>query len=358
MPIERWSTTQVLALAPDASSARAAQAVSGATKWEASGQAGDLIWGLCRGSGKQPYQVCVDLSEPAYRCSCPSRKFPCKHALGLMLMWSAGGAPEGEEPGWVGEWRASRAARASRPAPAKRAQPSEATTQRRADRVASGLEDLDRWLLDQVAHGLAAAERSGYGPYEAVGARLVVGQAPGAANAVRRLGRIAGVGPHWADRLLGELALLRLLVSAYGRVGELPAPLAATVRSRVGIPVPTEEVLSTPRLRDHWLVLGHADVADDRLVTRRTWLRGAASGRFALLLAFAPPGQALATDTVPGTVIDADLCWYPGALPMRAVIAERHSASEGVGAAAFSQQRREPGRSAEAAAAGKTAPQG
>ncbi|GLI02877.1 SWIM zinc finger family protein [Phytohabitans aurantiacus] len=354
MPIERWSTTQVLALAPDASSARGAQGVSGAAKWEASGRAGDLIWGLCRGSGKQPYQVCVDLSEPAYRCSCPSRKFPCKHALGLMLMWSAGGALEGEEPGWVGEWRASRAARASRPAPAKRAQPSEATTQRRADRIASGLEDLDRWLLDQVAHGLAAAERSGYGPYEAVAARLVDAQAPGAANAVRRLGRVAGVGQHWADRLLGELALLRLLVSAYGRVGELPEPLAATVRSRVGIPVSTEEVLRTPRLRDHWHVLGHADVADDRLVTRRTWLRGAASGRFALLLAFAPPGQALPADTVPGTVIDAELCWYPGALPLRAVIAERHGTSEGVGAAAPSGASRpsEPGNTVREALAG------
>lgn len=314
----------MLALAPDASSARAAQGLGAATKWEASGQAGDLLWGLCKGSGKQPYQVCVDLSEPAYRCSCPSRKFPCKHALGLMLVWSAGGAPEGAEPEWVGEWRAARAARASRPAPAKRAQTSEAAVQRRADRVAAGLDDLDRWLLDQVAHGLAGAERSGYGPYEAVAARLVDAQAPGAANAVRRLGRIAGVGAHWADRLLGELAMLRLLVTAYGRVGELPAPLAATVRSRVGIPVSTEEVLATPRVRDHWHVLGHVDVADDRLVTRRTWLRGAASGRFALLLAFAPPGQSLPADTVPGSVVDAELCWYPGALPMRAIMADRH----------------------------------
>ncbi|GAA4679200.1 hypothetical protein GCM10023263_13020 [Phytohabitans rumicis] len=314
----------MIALAPDASSARAGQGASAATKWESAGWGGDLLWGLCRGSGKHPYQVCVDLSEPAYRCSCPSRKFPCKHALGLMLLWSAGGAPEAEAPDWVDEWHAARAAKPRR-APVKKGQPSEAAAGKRADRVAAGMQELDRWLLDQISHGLAGAERSGYGPYEAMAARLVDAQAPGAANAVRRLGRIAGVGAQWADRLLGELALLRLLVAAYGRVGELPDPLAATVRSRVGIPVPTEEVLAGPPLRDRWHVLGQVELADDRLITRRTWLRGTDSGRFALLLAFAPPGQALPADTVPGTAIDADLCWYPGALPMRAVFAHRHA---------------------------------
>ncbi|MDQ7906819.1 SWIM zinc finger family protein [Phytohabitans sp. ZYX-F-186] len=328
MPIERWSTAQVLALAPDASSSRAAQGVSAATKWEAAGRDGDVLWGLCRGSGKHPYQACVDLTEPAYRCSCPSRKFPCKHALGLMLMWAAGGAPDAAAPDWVAEWRAARSSR-SRPAAAPKGPPDEAAARKRAeqraDRITAGLDELDRWLTDQVAHGLAGAERSGYGPYEAMAARLVDAQAPGAANAVRRLGRVAGVGQHWADRLLGELALLRLLVAAYGRLGELPAPLAATVRSRVGIPVPSEEVLAGPRVRDRWYVLGQVDLADERLATRRTWLHGEESGRFALLLTFVPIGQAFPADAVPGMILDADLCWHPGNLPMRALVAQRHA---------------------------------
>ncbi|MFC0533050.1 SWIM zinc finger family protein [Phytohabitans kaempferiae] len=336
MPIERWSTAQVVALAPDASSARAAQGVSAATKWEAAGRDGDVLWGLCRGSGKNPYQACVDLTEPAYRCSCPSRKFPCKHALGLMLMWAAGGAPDTPAPEWVTEWRASREARATRAAaatptvPRGSADPDAARkrAEQRADRVAAGMDELDRWLTDQVAQGLAGAERLGYGPYEAMAARLVDAQAPGAANAVRRLARIAGVGKHWPDRLLGELAMLRLLVASHARLDELPEPLAATVRSRVGIPVPTEDVLAGSRLRDRWHVLGQVDLADERLATRRTWLHGTESGRFALLLSFAPIGQAFAADLVPGTLVDADLCWYPGNLPMRALIAERHGSSQ------------------------------
>jgi hypothetical protein len=341
VPIERWSTAQVLALAPDPSSARAAQGVSAATKWEVAGRDDDVLWGLCRGSGKRPYQACVDLTEPAYRCSCPSRKFPCKHALGLMLMWAAGGAPDAPAPDWVAEWRASRATRVARTpaaaaAPRGSADPEAARkrAEQRADRIAAGMDELGLWLADQVAHGLAGAERSGYGPYEAMAARLVDAQAPGAANAVRRLGRIAGVGQHWADRLLGELALLRLLVASHARLEELPAPLAATVRSRVGVPVPTEEVLAGPRLRDRWHVLGQIDLADERLATRRTWLHGEESGRFALLLTFAPIGQAFPADTVPGTIVDADLCWYPGNLPMRALVAERHGTAQPEGAPA------------------------
>ncbi|GAA4144453.1 hypothetical protein GCM10022251_03910 [Phytohabitans flavus] len=325
----------MLALAPDASSSRAAQGVSAPARWEVVGLDGDVLWGLCRGSGRLPYQACVDLTEPAYRCSCPSRKFPCKHALGLMLMWATGSVPDAAAPDWVEEWRASRAARAARTpatpaAPRGSADPEAARkrAEQRADRIAAGLDELDRWLTDQVTHGLAGAERSGYGPYEAVAARLVDAQAPGAANAVRRLGRIAGVGQHWPDRLLGELAQLRLLVAAYARVDELPAPLAATVRSRVGIPVPTDEVLAGQRVRDRWYVLGQVDLADERLATRRTLLHGEESGRFALLLTFAPIGQAFSVEAVPGTIVDADLCWYPGNFPMRALVAERYGTSQ------------------------------
>ncbi|MWC29831.1 SWIM zinc finger family protein [Paenibacillus sp. MMS18-CY102] len=46
-----------------------------------------LIFGECKGSGKEPYLCSVDFlrpETPVFRCSCPSRQFPCKHALGLL----------------------------------------------------------------------------------------------------------------------------------------------------------------------------------------------------------------------------------------------------------------------------------
>jgi hypothetical protein len=325
----RWSAEQVLALAPDASSQKAGRSLGTARPWQGTGHSADppIVWGLCQGSGKTPYQACVDLTEPAYRCSCPSRKFPCKHALGLLLLWSAGEVPPGEAPDWVTDWQASRTERkekadqrATRPKVERSTDPK--TAQRRADRVDAGLRELDRWLTDQVRQGLAGASRAGYAHWDTMAARLVDAQAPGVASSVRRLASAAGA----PEQLLTELSLIRLLLRGYQRVAELPDDLAATVRSRVGFPVATEDVLAGVRFRDEWAVLGLRDEGDERLTVRRVWLRGAATGRVALVLSFAAVGQTLAADLIPGTTVDADLAFYPGALPLRALVAERYSA--------------------------------
>lgn len=49
--------------------------------------------GECKGSGKNPYTVSADFIDeehPVYRCSCPSRQFPCKHCLGLLYEMMSG----------------------------------------------------------------------------------------------------------------------------------------------------------------------------------------------------------------------------------------------------------------------------
>jgi hypothetical protein len=333
VPLERWSPAQVAALAPDPAALKGARTVAAASHWPASGRFQDVLWGLCRGSGKAPYQVAVDLDGPAYKCTCPSRKFPCKHALGLMLLWAeGGGAHPADPPAWVAEWQATRASRVKAAATRASGPPDPAAAakraQQRSERVASGVAELRQWLDDQVQQGLAGFTASGHQPFEAMAARLVDAQAPAAAASVRRLGSIAGVGPQWADRLLGELGLLRLLVSAYERVDTLPDPLAATVRTRIGFPVASDDVLAGPRVRDRWQVLGQVDSDDGMLMSRRVWLRGEGTGRFALVLTFAAAGQSLGSDLLAGTELNADLCFYPGALPMRALVAERISAAE------------------------------
>jgi SWIM zinc finger len=54
----------------------------------------ETLWfGQCQGSGKTPYLCSADFSvadKPVYRCTCPSRQFPCKHALGLLYSIAAG----------------------------------------------------------------------------------------------------------------------------------------------------------------------------------------------------------------------------------------------------------------------------
>lgn len=329
MPVERWSAAQVETLAPDASSVKAARALSASAAWSATGRLDDILWGQCRN-----YQVCVDLTGPAFKCSCPSRKIPCKHALGLLLLWAESDVADAPAAGFAREWQAARAARAAvKPKSAGVPDPAAAAkrVEQRAERVAGGMAELRRWLDDQIRQGLAGAQRGGHQPFEAMAARLVDAQAPAAAGAVRRLGSIAGIGPQWADRLLGELALLRLLVSGYDRLADLPPELAATVRSRIGFPVATDEVLAGPRVADRWQVLGQVESDDGALTTRRTWLRGSAGRRFALVLSFAAPGQPMIADLVPGTEFRGELTFYPGAAPLRALVAERVSAAEPFG---------------------------
>lgn len=52
-----------------------------------------LLFGTCKGSGANPYSVSADFQNPdnpVFRCSCPSRQFPCKHGLALIFEYLAG----------------------------------------------------------------------------------------------------------------------------------------------------------------------------------------------------------------------------------------------------------------------------
>jgi len=52
-----------------------------------------LWFGQCQGSGKTPYLCSADFAvpeKPVYRCTCPSRQFPCKHSLGLLYALADG----------------------------------------------------------------------------------------------------------------------------------------------------------------------------------------------------------------------------------------------------------------------------
>src|SRR4051812_47929336 len=106
--MEGWTSQRVLALAPDPASAKAGQGLATARKWASLGFDGRAAWGECQGSGAKPYQVQVDLAEPAFKCSCPSRKFPCKHGIGLMLLFASDAFARGARPAWVEQWLAGR----------------------------------------------------------------------------------------------------------------------------------------------------------------------------------------------------------------------------------------------------------
>ena len=332
---DRWTSEHVLSLAPDASSRKAATKLSGPAPWSATGSDDTAVWGECKGSGSTPYRTAVELTGPAFQCSCPSHKFPCKHALALLLLWSAAGTGRAAAPDWATAWLEARQERAQKSAArtAVAAVPDESAAAaaakrlvRRSERVAAGAVELEARLADQVRAGLADAPDQGGAAWGAVAARMVDAQAPGLAARVRELGAVPASGPGWPSRLLEEYGLLHLLASGYSRVDSLPEPLAATVRSRVGFTVDAAEVLRGPLVRDRWLVLGSKDAADERLTTRRIWLRGHSTGHSALLLSFGRPGTAPELALPTGLLLDAELAFHPGARPLRAALGTRFSA--------------------------------
>jgi hypothetical protein len=287
-----------------------------------------VLWGECKGSAARPYQAAVDLSGPAYKCSCPSRKIPCKHALALLLLWSAGAVPAGTAPQWAAAWLDARAARAAATAVAagRSAEPADPAAaarraQQREGRVLAGMDELDRWLCDQARHGLAATPRAGYRHWDAIAARMIDAQAPGVAERLRSLVAVPHSGAGWESRLLEEYALLRLLATAYRGHDALPEPLAATVRYRIGFTVRQADVLTQgEHVTDRWQVLARRDVESERIRTRRTWLCGHDTGRHALVLSFAAAGESFDGSLTVGTDAKAELAFYPGALPLRALV--------------------------------------
>jgi hypothetical protein len=345
MPLH-WTTEQVLALAPDPASVKAGKDLAGQRKkWANLGQDERAAWGECQGSGSKPYQTKIDLSEPAFSCSCPSRKFPCKHGLGLFLMLVqqpaafAGGPP----PAWVADWLASRAKKAEDKAkkaeqkqqaeadPEQARKLAEQQAKRAAERQAkvdAGLNDLDRWLGDLARRGLASARGEPYSFWEWPAARLVDAQAPGLARQVRELAGVCTTGDGWQDRLLERLGRLHLLVEGYRRLDALPPESQADIRGLVGWTQGQEELLALEGVRDRWVVLGQAVEEEDRLRSQRRWLWGEATGRAALVLHFAHATQPLDTSLVSGTVLDAELVFFPGAYPLRALVKTRHAPPE------------------------------
>lgn len=331
---ERWTAAQVNSLAADAPSQKAGAKLGVPGPWSGIGyqEAERLLWGDCKGSGSKPYQVTVSVadSDTAYQCTCPSRKFPCKHALGLLLLWAAGTVAESDElPERVQAWADSRwdraeksAARSAAKAEKAAADPEAAAKRaaQRAERIGNGLADLDRWLVDQVAAGLSDASALSYSAVDPVAKRLVDAQAPGVANRVRALTSArASSGDKWPDAVLAEFARLHLLCQAWTRLAELPPAMQDTVRRRIGISVDTDSVRRDgERVADRWHVLGSRDRAADKLTERRIWLRGADGGRVAMLLAFGAMQQAPALALPVGAVYRAEMAFHSEALPLRA----------------------------------------
>ncbi len=334
------TSEQALAAAPDLSAAQAGRKLADPRHWRNLGYSAQALWGECQGSAL--YQVRVELASLNVKCSCPSRKFPCKHGIGLMLMAATtpDALTESEPPDWVASWlekRATRAEAAATPkAPAapkddaedggdaKAAAAVAKRIQKREALVRDGLETLDLWTRDLIRSGLGELETQPARFWLDQAKRLVDAQASGMAGRLRAMSGIVHASRDWPQRLLDALGEAALLSHAYRQQEALDPPLRADVRSLIGWSLTTDEVAAAgDHVRDRWLVLGQTIYEDDRLRTQRTWLLGEQSARLALILQFSANWREFAETFVRGSRFQAELHFWPSAYPLRARVASR-----------------------------------
>ncbi|MFV0407793.1 MAG: SWIM zinc finger family protein, partial [Propioniciclava sp.] len=328
--IDRWALPQVEAAAPDDQVRTAGRKLARPQPWGDVGIGGALLWGACQGSGKKPYQVSIDLTGPRYRCSCPSRKFPCKHAIGLLFLWAEGHVSEAGVADFAADWAAGPARQRRAEAEVElteeeRAQRAADAAQRLAEReqrVSDGMVELDRFLIDLIDGGLATASGQRRERFSQMASRMVDQQAPGVAGWLRELAAVDDTDPQWPERLTDELGLLRMLIRGWQRRGTLPDGLRDTVRSRIGFTARSEDVLGLPGVTDDWAVIGMSESESEQVSTRRVWLWGRGTGRPALALFFAAGGAAVQSNLYPGISVRATLHFYPGTPALRAVVGE------------------------------------
>ncbi|MBB6408480.1 SWIM zinc finger family protein [Mesorhizobium sangaii] len=348
------------ALAPDQASLSAASKLTKQSNWPRleKNQQLALIWGECQGSGSNPYRVVFDTGDHGYKCTCPSRKFPCKHTLALM--WIAATAPAsfaaaGSTPEWVNDWLGRRKKAASPPVAttpgaggksigeaahdderadiedAAAVERREAAQRKRAEdtrsSVSAGLDELDQWIADQLRLGLAGFVDNSSDRCRRIAARLVDMKATALAGRIDEIpSRLMALrSEERPDAAIRELGKLVLLAKAWRSAPDDPElrRLVSTSESR-------EQVLASPdatQVESAWEVLGEKiESRRDGLVSHSTWLLdlNSATSQFALLLDFFPASAGRRSNAfTSGDRFEARLVFYPARHPLRALVADR-----------------------------------
>lgn len=351
-------------LATDQASLKAAAGLAKPGKWSGIGASPDaaLIWGACAGSGANPYRVMADLRDLGNKCTCPSRKFPCKHVLALL--WLKAEAlvpfPAGETPDWVSDWLGRRrtsgavqnrdaakpslpaadkdlaAARATEPeavedekAAARRAAASAKRAEETERAILEALDALEQWIGDQLRMGLGGFIDDATARCRRIAARLVDGKAAALAGQIdempsRLLSLPAGDRVRGAAVELGRLVLLARAFRAEPRNPEVRRMVAAAENRETLLADP-----ATLRITALWEVLAERVLTRrDGLVSQTTWLLnlGTDGPRFAMLLDYFPASAGRrGTVFAPGDRFVGEVAFYPAQAPLRAVLLGRET---------------------------------
>ena len=323
---------QVESLAPDSGTLNRAKKIAKPGNYDQPSGNDRALWGDALGSSH--YRTMIDFSGPAYKCSCPVNRMPCKHAMGLMVL--AAQQPEAinqqEPPEDVATWLAKRDATQKAKASKQSGEVKDPKAQarraeQRAKNVDKGLNELKRFLEDTIRIGLAESAKRTDDVWDQMQKRLVDAQARGLSRYLDWIRQEMGQGANWTDRVFRALVRLHALVAAYENRDQLPKAFVEDVRERIGWAKSKEAILQEAPVAGPWFVLNQGIKYESGLYTQSIWLMQQTTGQFALVLNFGNDfsREALQGGYQNGALMPGNAFYYSQWSPQRALL-ERQSA--------------------------------
>jgi len=326
----QYTSEQVLSLSPNTGNSSRGKKLANTAKWPSLGANEQGIWGLCQGSGSNPYKAAIDFNGPAFKCSCPSREFPCKHGIGLFLLYvnEIDAFTELDMPAWVEEWLSKRTDKKTTKRKLEKTEIDEEKAeeskqkrlQKRFSNMEGGLITLQSWIEDLIKQGFGSLDISDNRFWQDKAKDLVNSQCPGIGNRLADIPKILR-NENWVENLFSELAEINALIQAYKNKDLLPEQLREDVFNQLGFNTSKEHVLKQNKVIDDWFVLHTSTRINDNLSERRVWLYGLKTKKYALLLDFSFAGKLFEYNLPSGQVINCELVFYPSAYPLRVLIA-------------------------------------
>ena len=170
----------VRSLAPNPAAFANAQKISRSGEFSGLSVTSDkiLIFGECKGSGKNPYRTSADFSgkSPVCRCTCPSRQFPCKHGLAIMLEYLAGkDFTEADVPEDIAAKR-EKIAKKTETAASGEAKPApkqnKSAAAKKLKKQAEGLDLAEQFVNDVFSRGVSSINRTSAAQYKSLAKQL------------------------------------------------------------------------------------------------------------------------------------------------------------------------------------------
>ncbi len=154
---------------------------------------GEILFGNCSGSGKNPYLPSADFinpTKPVYRCSCPSRQIPCKHVVALLFAYTSGTTFSVAEVNEALAEKRTKAAQRVEKKEKTEAAPrkvNKAALSKKINLQLEGLDKMEQMLHDIIHSGLGNLTDKSVKQINELAQQLGESYLPGAQNALRDL---------------------------------------------------------------------------------------------------------------------------------------------------------------------------